>query len=96
MLDFRHFGNGKCETISNNESVGIDVQKQDLYLLSLRENVNYICDVNGDVPSSVEAKRKRKRTQDALSNLWHCRLGHILRGRIERPLKNDMLPPLEF
>jgi hypothetical protein len=28
--------------------------------------------------------------------LWHCRLGHISRGRIERLVKNDILPPLEF
>ena len=31
-----------------------------------------------------------------MSKLWHCRLGHILRGRIERIVKNDILPPLEF
>jgi hypothetical protein len=28
--------------------------------------------------------------------LWHCRLGHILRGKIERLVKNEILPPLEF
>ena len=40
--------------------------------------------------------KKRKRTQDTSSKLWHCRLGHILRGRIERLVKNEILPPLEF
>jgi hypothetical protein len=30
------------------------------------------------------------------SKLWHCRLGHISRGRIERLVKNEILPPLEF
>jgi hypothetical protein len=44
----------------------------------------------------VNANRKRKRTQDASSKLWHCRLCHISRGRIERLVKNDILPPLEF
>ena len=31
-----------------------------------------------------------------LSKLWHYRLGHISRGRIERQAKNDILPPLEL
>jgi hypothetical protein len=31
-----------------------------------------------------------------LSKLWQCRLGHISRGRIERQVKNDILPPLEL
>jgi hypothetical protein len=44
----------------------------------------------------VNANRKRKRTQHTSSKLWHCHLGHILRGRIERLVKNKILPPLEF
>ena len=28
--------------------------------------------------------------------LWHCRLGHISRERIERLVKNEINPPLEF
>jgi hypothetical protein len=79
-----HFEDGKCEILCNNECVGLTFPKQDLYLLSLHENVNFICDVNENVSSSVNANRKRKRTQDALLKLWHYRLGHILRGRIER------------
>jgi hypothetical protein len=70
--------------------------KQDLYLLSLCENVISVCDVNENVSSSTNANRKRKRTQDASSKLWHCRLGHISKGRIERLVKNEILPPLEF
>jgi hypothetical protein len=31
-----------------------------------------------------------------LSKLWQCRLGYISRGRIERQVKNDILPPLEL
>ena len=31
-----------------------------------------------------------------MSKLWHCCLGHISRGRIERLVKNNILPPLEF
>jgi hypothetical protein len=58
--------------------------------------MNFICDVNENVSSFVNANRKRKRTQDASSKLWHCRLDHISRGRIERLVNNDILPPLEF
>jgi hypothetical protein len=31
-----------------------------------------------------------------LSKLWHYRLGHISRERIERLVKNDILPSLEL
>jgi len=74
-----HFGNGKCEIICNNESVGLAFQKKDLYFLSLCGNVNFVCDVNNNVPMSADANRKRKRTQDASSKLWHYHLSHILR-----------------
>jgi hypothetical protein len=53
-----HFGDGKCEILCNNERVGLAFQKQDLYLLSLRENVSSACDVNENVSSSVNANRK--------------------------------------
>jgi hypothetical protein len=91
-----HFGDGKCDILCNNKCVGLACQKEDLYLLSLCENTNSMCDVNEDVSSSTNANRKRKRTQDASSKLWHCRLGHISRGRIERLVMNEILPPLEF
>jgi hypothetical protein len=91
-----HFGDGKCEILCNNECVGLAFQKQDLYLLSLCENMNSICDVNENVSSSANANTKRNRSQDASSKLWHCRLGHISRGRIERLVKNEILPPLEL
>jgi hypothetical protein len=58
--------------------------------------VNSVYDANENVSSFVNANRKRKRTQDASSKLWHCRLGHISRGRIKILVKNDILPPLEF
>jgi hypothetical protein len=57
-----HFGDDKCDILCNNECVGLAFQKQDLYLLSLRENVNSVCDTNKNVSSFVNANRKRKRT----------------------------------
>ena len=97
-----NFGNGKCEIMFNKECVGLAILQNELYLLSLCDDVNVVCD-NGNVAcekviesSSTNVNRKRKRTLDESSKLWHCRLGHISRGRIERLVKNDILPPLEF
>ena len=44
----------------------------------------------------MNARNKWKRIHDVSSKLWHCRLGHISRGRIERLIKKSSLPPLEF
>jgi hypothetical protein len=38
-----HFRDGKCEILCNNEYVGLAFQKEDLDLLSLRENMNSVC-----------------------------------------------------
>jgi hypothetical protein len=38
----------------------------------------------------------QKCDDEALAKLWHYRLGHILRGRIERLIKEDILHSLEF
>jgi hypothetical protein len=90
------FGDGRCLIECNDTVISIAFKRNDLYLISLRESVNSICYNNVNVFSSTLANRKRKRTHDASSKLWHCRLGHILRGRIERLVKNEILPPLEF
>jgi hypothetical protein len=91
-----HFGDGKCEIFHNKECVGLAFQNEDLYLLSFRENVNFVSEMNEKVPSSVNGNRKRKRTQDVSSKLWHCHLGHNSRERIGRLVNNDIIPPLEF
>jgi hypothetical protein len=90
-----YFGNGKCKILVNNECVGLAFRQDKLYLLSLDENANNVCDENmNDSPSANITKRKR--IDDASSKLWHCRLGHISRGRIERLIKEAILPHLEF
>ena len=91
-----YFENGKCQILFNNRCIGLAFRQDELYLLSLRENVNSVCDVNEKVSSSNNANRKRKRTPNVSSKLWHCRLGHISRGRIKKLVKNEILPPLEF
>ena len=64
----------------------------------MRDKVHSVYDANVNVIASllVNANRKRKRNQDASSKFFHCHLGYISRGRIERLVKNEILPPLEF
>ena len=77
-----HVGNGRCVIECNNKVGTIAFRKKDLYLLSLRESVNYVCELNEIVSPPIVENRKRKRTHDISSKLWHCCLGHISRGRI--------------
>jgi hypothetical protein len=44
------------------------------------KNVNFVCDANENVSSSVNTNRKRKKTQDASSKLGHCRLVSYFEG----------------
>jgi hypothetical protein len=73
----------------------LDKDSYECYLLSLCKNVHSVCNVNEQISLSNKEQKKRKRTHDSLK-LWHCRLGHISRGRIENLVENDILPPLEF
>jgi hypothetical protein len=72
-----------------NEVVGLAFRQDKLYKLSMHENVNVICNDESVVckekcSSSTNVSSKRKRCDDATSaKLWHYRLGHISRGRIE-------------
>jgi hypothetical protein len=83
----------------NNKCVGLAFRQDKLYKLSMHDQIN-VFDENvcktPSVPSSTKAKGKRKRIDSESSKLWHCRLGHISRGRIERLVKESILPPLEF
>jgi hypothetical protein len=91
-----HFGDGKCKLLFHNKCVGLAFRQDKLYLLSISENVNAISIVNETNSSSMNVNRKRKNHQHDSSKLWHCRLGHISRGRIERLVKTEILPPLEL
>ena len=90
-----HFGDGKCEIQFNKECVGLAFRQDKIYLLSLSENVNVASSKNKNSSSHENVTKKCKRI-DEISSLWHCRLGHISRRRIERLVKASILPPLEF
>jgi len=80
----------------NNKYVDLAFRHDELYLLSLCENVKVVNTKNENASSSMNARNKRKRIYDVSSKLWHCRLGHISRRRIERLVKKSILPHLEF
>ena len=62
----------------------------------MRDKVHSVCEVNVIESLSEKETKKRKRSQDTSSKLCHCRLSHISRGRIERLVKSEILPPLAF
>jgi hypothetical protein len=67
-------------------------------MLSMHENMNVICnEEKNESSSTTNVQIKRKRCDNETSaKLWHCRLGHILRGRIEQLTKVEILHPLDF
>ena len=52
------FGNGMCVIDYNDTVATIAFKRNDLYLLSLRESVNSVCDVNATVPTPIVPNRK--------------------------------------
>jgi hypothetical protein len=84
------FGKKQCLIIFNDEIVGCAFRHDKLYLLSIKDSINVVSSENNVNVSS--SKNKRKRIDDVSSKLWHRRLGHILRGRIERLVKKSILP----
>ena len=64
-----HFENGKCELWFDNNCVGGAFLHNELYLLSMRDKVHSVCDVNVNESLSEKEIKKRKRTQDTSSKL---------------------------
>jgi hypothetical protein len=96
------FGNRQCLILFDSKVVGLAFRQDKIYMLSMHENVNVVCNDenvvwNEQVFSSTNVSSKCKRCDDAtLAKLWHYRLCHISRGRIERLIKDDILIPLDF
>ena len=81
------FGSNKCIIKFNNIRVGLASRQGKLYMLSLDDN---------PVMNVYDNSHKRKRFDETLLKLWHYRLGHISKGRMERLIKEEILPPLVF
>jgi hypothetical protein len=88
------FGKKQYLITFNDEVVGRALRYGKLYLFSIKDSINVVSSENNVNVSS--SKNKRKRIDDVSSKLWHRRLGHISRGRIERLVKQSILPSLEF
>jgi hypothetical protein len=84
----------QCLITFNDEVVGRAFMHDKLYFLSIKDFIIVVSSENNMNVSS--SKNKRKRTDDVSSKLWHYRLGHILRGRIECLVKESILRLLEF
>ena len=93
------FGKEQCLIKFNKVCVGLAIRQDKLYMLSLHDNVNEcdetVCAIE-NVSSSTNVSKKRKRIDSVSSKLWHCRLGHISRGRMKRLVRESILPHLEF
>jgi hypothetical protein len=84
-----------CLILFNSKVVVLAFRQDKLYMLSMLENVNVVC--NEKVSSSTNVSSKHKRCDAATSTkLCHYRLGHISRGRIERLIKDVILHLLDF
>ena len=78
------------DTITSfNESRHISTRVDDIYLLDTIASFNESRHVSTrDV--------KRKLTNENFASLWHKRLGHISKQKIERLVSNRILDPLVF
>ncbi|RVX10368.1 Retrovirus-related Pol polyprotein from transposon TNT 1-94 [Vitis vinifera] len=86
-----HFGGGKVDIFSNSVLIGNAILFGNLYSLSLHHGS--LCD-SSSVNSVVGCKRARMNLSSSM--LWHKRLGHISRQRLERLVKDGVLSNLDF
>ena len=81
------FGNNRCVIRCDGDLICYAPLHDELYLLSLSNiSVMNVSDVN----------HKRKRSNETSSKLWHSHLGHISKGRMERLIREEILPKLDF
>jgi hypothetical protein len=67
------FGNKQCLILFDSKVVGLVFRQDKLYMLSMHENVNVVCNdenvvCNKQISSSTNVSSKRKRYDDATSS----------------------------
>jgi len=89
MLDVDGFSfiikNNECSILRDNVLFGCGILNNGLY----------VCDVEHDL-LQIEQTNKRKRDDENLTYLWHCRLGHISENRLRTLHKEGLLDPFDF
>lgn len=89
-----HFGNGHVSLYCNSLLVGSSTLSDGLYMVVLHSDFG---GSSSQVPNAnVVVGSKRARLNEKSSMLWHKRLGHISRERIQRLIKDDILHDLDF
>jgi hypothetical protein len=86
------FGNKRCIIMCDNNNVGLAFRQDKLYLVFLSDSIK---DVDPSTNENVSTKRKRNNDESSLKFLQY-HLGHISRVRIERPIKEQVLHPLDI
>ena len=84
------FRNGLVDLFYNSKIVGYGFLFDRLYKIKLEQDNEY---ASFRVKNSVS---KRSRIKDQSSMLWHKRLGHISKERIQRLIKDNILVSLDF
>lgn len=83
------FNKGLCLLSYNSKSVGKAHKHDGLYNLELDSNIYNSLHVQN-------IGYKRPLLKDTSLSLWHGRLGHISKDRINRLIKDELLPPLDI
>ena len=82
------FGNNKVSLYQNSNLIGSGSLIDNLYMLDVNCSYNEILQTN-----SRGTKRKLKENS---TTLWHKRLGHISKQRIQRLVSDEILEPLDL
>ena len=89
--DFINFGNKSFTLFKNNSFVGSDILYDGLYKFNLHDEfVETLLTLHRSIGT------KRSLNNENSSNLWHKRLGHISKERLERLAKDGIFPNLDF
>ena len=86
------FGTGKVKLYQDSLLIGNGILCESLYILEL-STLPY---VSATLTINTASSSKRLRLNEKSSTLWHKRLGHIYRQRMERLVKDEILPDLDF
>ena len=86
------FGTGKVKVYRDSLFIGIGVLYGSLYILEL----SVLPSVSATLIVNTSSSSKCLRLNEKSSTLWYKGLGHISKQRMERLIKDEILPDLDF